>query len=227
MTNEGETTAPTYARLLAALSVGLVLSSALCLALLHVLSPELDPSWHLVSEYAYGAHGPLLRAFFLCWGFGGVSVAVALFPLAKRWWHWLGAGFVLLSGIGAIGGGLFDVRHPLHGLAFGLGVPTLPVGALLLTGLLALQKPSARRIVQLSAHATWLSIVAMGVTMALFISSLKAAGAFHPESGQVLSELPAGVSSLSGYANRLLVLTYLGWLAIAAAMVRSRGAARA
>jgi hypothetical protein len=48
---------------------------------------------------------------------------------------------------------------------------------------------------------------------------LKAADAFHPESGQVLSELPPGVSSLSGYANRLLVLAYLGWLAIVGAVL--------
>jgi hypothetical protein len=200
--------------------MGLASISALCLAALHAVSPELDPSWRMVSEYAYGAHGPLLRGFFLSWGFAGIASALALFPLATRWWHRLGAAFIFASGAGAVGGGLFDIRHAWHGVAFALGVPTLPIGALLLTGLLAGHAPDARRLLQISAHATWLSIVAMGVAMGFFIASLKAAGAFHPESGQVLEVLPEGVTSVSGYANRLLVSTYLAWLAIAGVAVR-------
>lgn len=207
-------------RLFAAAATGLVLLSALCLGALHVLSPELDPSWHMVSEYAYGTHGPLLRGFFACWGSGAIALAIAVLPLGTQWWHRLGAAFVLASGFGAIGGALFDVRHPLHGLAFGLGVPTLPVGALLLTGLLARHAPNARRPLRISAHATWLCIVLMGVSMGLFIASLKAAGAFHPESGQALQTLPAGVTSVSGYANRLLVLAYLTWIALAGMAMR-------
>ncbi len=210
----------TQARRFATASIALALTSALCLAALHVVSPELDPSWHMVSEYAYGTFGPLLRAFFFGWSLSAAASAIALFPLAERWWHRLGVALVCLSGIGAMGGGLFDIRHPLHGLAFALGVPTLPVGALLLTGLLARRAPNFRRVLQVSAHATWLSIVAMGASMAAFIASLKAAGAFHPESAKVLESLPAGVTSVSGYANRLLVLAFLAWLAIAGAAVR-------
>lgn len=211
----------TFSRVLAMASMSLALMAVLCLGALHVMSPELDPSWHMVSEYAYGKHGLLLRGFFLCWGIGGIACAAALFPLAKRWWQRLGAIFVFLSGAGAVGGGLFDIHHELHGLAFVLGVPTLPIGALLLTGLLADHAPTARRKLQISAHATWLAIVAMGITMALFIASLKAAGAFHPESKQVLEALPKGVTSVSGYANRLLVLVYLAWLMMAGAAVRA------
>lgn len=211
---------PRSSPILAAITTGLAAVSAVCLGALHVLSPELDPSWHMVSEYAYGAHGQLLRAFFLCWGAAAVALALAVFPWSTRWWQRLGAILLLVSGAGAVGGGLFDIRHELHGLAFGLGVPTLPISALLLTGLLAQHAPERRPVLRISAHATWLSVVAMGVSMGFFIASLKAAGAFHPESGQVLEVLPAGVTSVSGYANRLLVLAYLGWLAIAGAALR-------
>ncbi len=176
----------------------------------------------MVSEYAYGAHGPLLRVFFACWAFGALASALALFPLGERWPHRLGVALVFVSGLGALGGCLFDIRHPLHGLSFGLGVPTLPIGALLLTGLLVRQAPRARLQLQISAHATWISVVGMGVAMGFFIAALKAAGAFHPESGQVLEALPAGVTSVIGYTNRLLVLTYLTWLGIAGAAVRTR-----
>lgn len=215
---------PRSSRLLATLTMALAASSAVCLAALHVASPELDPSWHMVSEYAYGAHGRLLGAFFFCWGLASFTLAFSVLPRRTRWWHSLGAVLLLVSGAGAIGGGLFDVRHELHGLAFGLGVPALPIGALLLTGLLAERAPRRRRALRMAAHATWLSVVVMGVSMGLFIASLQAAGAFHPESGQVLEVLPAGVTSVSGYANRLLVLAYLAWLALAGAALRDDAA---
>jgi hypothetical protein len=38
------------------------------LASLHVLSPEFDPSWRVISEYALGRYGWLLSLMFLAWG---------------------------------------------------------------------------------------------------------------------------------------------------------------
>jgi len=211
----------TSARFLATLAIGLVSIAALCLAALHLLSSEFDPSWYMVSEYAYGKYGALLRVFFLSWGLGAIALGLATFPWAVPWRHKLGVYLVIISGFGAVGGGLFDVRHALHGLAFGIGVPTLPVGALLLSGLLSKHAPAARRRLRVLAHATWLSILVMAVTMVLFIASLKAAGAFHPESGKALRNLPEGVTSVSGYANRLLVMVYLTWIGVAAGAIRS------
>lgn len=212
---------PESSRIFATLAIGLVSISVFCLGALHLLSPELDPSWHMVSEYAYGSHGSWLRMFFCCWGLGAVSLAIAAFPWTFRAWHKLGAALVLLSGLGALAGGIFDVRHALHGLAFGVGVPTLPIGALLLNSVLIRSEPPARLRLRVSAHATWLGVLLMAVSMGLFITQLKAVGAFHPESHQVLTALPAGVTSVSGYANRLLVLAYLSWIAVASHAIRS------
>lgn len=36
------------------------MTTLVCLAGLHVLSPEFDPSWRVVSEYALGRHGWVL-----------------------------------------------------------------------------------------------------------------------------------------------------------------------
>ena len=216
-----EPTPSASARALATLSMGLVSISALCLGALHLLSSELDPSWHMVSEYAYGNHGALLCVFFLSWGLGAIALGLATIAWADRWRHRLGVCLVIVSGFGAVGGGLFDVRHALHGLAFGIGVPTLPIGALLLNGLLSKHAPAARQRLRVLAHATWICILIMAVTMVLFIASLKAAGAFHPESGQALKSLPHGVTSVSGYANRLLVMVYLTWIGVAAGAIRT------
>lgn len=212
---------PAASRGLMVLSSAFAAAALALLALLHVLSPELDPSWHMVSEYAFGAHGTVLSVFFWCWGLASMTAALAVLFLAERWAQRLGGALVFLSGVGAVAGGLFDVKHELHGLAFALGVPTLPIGALLLTGLLAGVAPSQRTRLRVAAHATWLAILVMGVAMAMFIASLKAAGAFHPESKEVLAALPDGVTSVSGYANRLLIMVDVVWLLAAGAAVRA------
>ena len=61
-------------------------AALLALALLHVLSPELDPSWHMISEYAYGRGGPVLTLLFLCWAASCWCAAVSLVPLLKGAW---------------------------------------------------------------------------------------------------------------------------------------------
>jgi hypothetical protein len=213
---------PAWSAAAAKAALALATLSLLCLAALHVLSPEIEVSWHMVSEYAYGSWGGVLRAFFLAWGLAAWAATAALVPLAAGVRGRMGLLFLLASGAGAIGGGLFDVRHELHGLSFGLGVPTLPVAALLLSGPLARRAPGDRSWLRVAAHATWLSVVLMAVAMVHFISSLERAGAFHPESQTMLTRLPDGVTSLIGYPNRLLVVAYLCWI-----MLASRTALRA
>lgn len=220
MTFQTQVTHAASARALLLGSIALAVTSLMFLASLHVLAPELDPSWHMVSEYAFGSHGLALSVFFWCWGLASMAVALGVYPLATTRVHKLGAALVFVSGVGACAGGLFDIRHELHGLAFALGIPTLPAGALMLTSLLTRLAPGQRTLLRAAAHTTWLSILGMAVSMALFIASLKAAGAFNPESKEVLKELPAGVSTVVGYANRFLVVAYIGWLMTAAVTVQ-------
>ncbi len=183
------------------------------LLLLHVLSPELDPSWHMISEYAYGNFGYVLTLFFLCWGIASWSTAMTLLPLMRNIWSRIGIFFLIISGLGEIMGALFDIRHNLHGAAFGLGVPTLPVAALMISIYFVRTYGIDKIKLLISANLTWISIVLMAGSMILFISALKSVGAFHPEAG-ALTSLPAGITSLVGYANRLLVLSYIAWLIV-------------
>ncbi len=46
------------------------------------------------------------------------------------------------------------------------------------------------------------------------------AGAFHPETKEMLASLPEGVPAVVGYANRLLVVAYLVWLLVVGGTVR-------
>src|SRR6266536_807487 len=51
----------------ARLSIAAAAAVLLLLASLHVLSPEFDPSWRVVSEYANGRYGWVLSLMFAAW----------------------------------------------------------------------------------------------------------------------------------------------------------------
>lgn len=192
------------------------LGSAVALLALHAFSPEFDPTWRMISEYAYGNYGFMLTLFFFLWGTAEWCAVAALSPVVSGGWTKLALVLLFVSGAGAFMGGLFDVRHPLHGAAFGIGVPFIPVSALILSYHLVRRNASLDRSIIWSAHTTWLSLIAMMVSMALFITGLKAAGAFHPEAPpQMMQVLPEGVPAVTGIPNRLLVLAYIGWTYLA------------
>ncbi len=185
--------------------------SLVCLFTLHFVSQEFKPGFRMVSEYALGNYKWLLTLFFLCWGFCSITSGLVLWNVVTTVWAKLGIIFLFVSGIGAIMGGLFDVQHKLHGLSFGLGVPFLPIGALLITYHL-LNKPdwqSYRVSLLFSSHSVWISLVLMGGAMFLFFSSLKSAGIAYGPNAAPLTVLPKGVTSVHGWANRLLVLCYI------------------
>jgi hypothetical protein len=207
------------------ISLGLTLLATAALVALHVLSPEIDPVWHMVSEYAFGDHGWVLSVFFFAWGLAYWAGALALAPVARGWTARIGVGLLFVTGLGAIMGGLFDVRHPLHGAAFAIGVPFLPIAALLVTGHLRRTHGLNSPYLRFAAHAPWVSLVLMGVTMWLFISGMSAAGALS-QTPQLVTTLPDGVIAIHGIANRLLVASYLAWLALASVSLRGRPATR-
>lgn len=187
------------------------LISILCIVTLHFLSSEFKPNFRMVSEYALGKHKWLLTTFFIFWGLCTILSALMLWSVVTSGWAQFGVVLLFVTGIGAIMGGLFDVQHKLHGLAFGIGIPFLPIGALLITYHL-LQKaewqPYSTALL-LSSHSIWISLVFMGASMFLLFSTLKSTGiAFGPDAPP-LSELPKGVIGVNGWANRMLVVCYI------------------
>ncbi len=53
------------------------------LAALHLLRPELDPSWRFISEYELGAHGWLMRLAFLSLALSRGALCVAVSRLQR------------------------------------------------------------------------------------------------------------------------------------------------
>ena len=202
----------------AMLTIATGIISLLCLLLLHFTSPEFKPGWRMVSEYALGKNKKTLTIFFLLWGAASILSACLLWNITTSNWGRLGAALVFITGIGAIFGGLFDVKHKLHGLAFFLGVPFFPIGALLLSyNLIKNESWSNHQTpILISAHLTWIGLVLMASSMILLFSGFKKAGvAFGPNTDPP-DNLPSGVIGINGYANRFLIICYIAWLIVIA-----------
>jgi hypothetical protein len=193
--------------------------SLICLLVLHFVSPEFKPSWRMISEYAMGRHKKLITSFFFCWGLSSIFLSLLLWSKVNTVWGVAGVLLLFISGIGEIMGGLFDVNHKHHGLAFLLGVPTLPAAALLV-GYDLIRTPNFEEqmtSIVLSSHAPWISLIMMGASMAIMFAGFKKAGILMGPNVKPPDTVPPGVVALAGYANRLLVLCYVGWLIIIAA----------
>lgn len=202
--------------MLANLSIFSALLSLLSLMVLHFVSREFQPSWRMVSEYAQGNHTWLITSFFLLWGVSSILIGILILNLSPSLWLQIGVIFLCLSGIGAIMGGLFDVNHKLHGLAFMLGIPTFIVGSLLTAYPILHMEQWAeyKSIILWSTHAIWISVLLMGISMGILFSGFKKAGIDFGPDATPPEKLPDGITAFNGYANRLLIICYLCWNAL-------------
>jgi hypothetical protein len=200
----------------ALLSTGCGILSLMSLFALHFASPEFKPNWRMISEYAFGKNKWLITAFFMLWGTSSILLAVFLWGVVDSKAAQVGVILLLISGIGEWMGGLFDVKHKHHGLAFLLGIPSLPVAALLIGYHIADLAPwnqSATAII-LTSHVPWISLVLMAAGMATMFAAFKRAGMPMGPNIPPPDAPPAGAFIWSGYANRLLVICYVGWLVL-------------
>lgn len=202
------------------LAIGATLASVLGLVALHFLSPEFHPSWRMVSEYANGSYRWVLTLVFLSWALGSFALAFALQPAMSGWLGAAGLIFLLAAGVGEAMGGLFDVNHRLHGAAFAIGVPALPIAAILVT---VAMRRSGFDVALWAGVLPILSMVVMAVSMMMLFSSLQAAGISMSANSQPLPALPEGVSAWTGWANRLVFATYYLWVIVAARALLARG----
>jgi hypothetical protein len=184
--------------------------TVLLLLLLHFLSPEFDPSWRMVSEYALGSYNGVLLLMFISWALSTWALAFAVRPSLPTPGGRIGWGLLIVSGFGMLMGGLFAIPHTLHGPAAAIGLPTFCVAAVLVT--LSLKKSSTGNYLfpLWRAHLQWISLVLLAVAMGVLISGFVTAGV-DMSSGKAPERLPDGVIGLVGYVNRLLIVVYCYW----------------
>lgn len=194
-------------------AIGLTLTSFALLVALHVLSPEFDPSFRMVSEYAYGHYGWVLSLMFLAGGLNSWALAAALWNKMKTKRGKIGLWFLLLAGLGSAMASVFDITHSVgHNIAGLLGIGCMPPAALLITGdlrRLPVWAPAIRRL-RILAHLTWISIVLLAVSMIIMTAQFTHLYGKPPEHAP--STLPHGVIGLVGWADRLILLTTFAWI---------------
>ncbi len=197
------------ARLAIATSVAVLL----LLAGLHLLSPEFDPSWRVVSEYANGQYGWVLSLMFLSWAVSSWALAFAIWSQVRTTAGKIGLIFLIVAGVGEAMASVFDINHPLHGLASILGVPSLPIAAMLISVRLSRTQPwsAAKKALLSTANLTWMSVVLLVVTFIVMIVTYTQSGVIIDPQAKVIA-LPPGVIALVGWANRLLVALYCVWV---------------
>jgi hypothetical protein len=193
------TIAAVYSLGATALALGLV-------ALLHRLEPEFDPSWRMLSEYSLGQYGALMRVAFLAAGAGVIAVAVALSKSA-----WPACLLLALVASGPLGAAFIDTDpittpraqlsrksniHAALGSLFILGFPL----AAAVAGISAAGDPAVGAVLAWASAVPWIAL-AWYLGTSLRHARPDAVGA--PE-------------VRIGWPNRVSMLAYLGWVALAA-----------
>jgi hypothetical protein len=193
--------------------------AVILLAALHVLSPEFDPSWRVVSEYANGSFGWVLSLMFACWAISTWALAFTVKGYLQTRADKIGYWILILAGAGQALASVFDIDQPLHGLADLLGGAGFPIAAMAITITLCRAQPwlRSKRTLLWSANLTWISVVATIASVVILYITYTHAGGHVPSDGKSLplgTVLPAGVIAVVGYANRFMVLAACAWTII-------------
>jgi hypothetical membrane protein len=197
----------------ARIAIAAAVTALLLLAGLHMLSPEFDPSWRMVSEYANGHYGWVLSLMFASWAVSSWSLAFAIRSQAGTRAGKIGLGFLVAAGVGEAMAVIFDNNHPpLHDMAGYISILSLPIAAILISVSLGRTQlwSATRKALLWTANLTWASVVLLAATfIAMIVSYTQAGGDMTANAVKVL---PPGVIGLVGWANRLLVIVYCVWV---------------
>lgn len=208
---------PSIAIIGARLAIAAAAAVLLLLVSLHVLGPDFDPSFRMVSEYALGQYGWVLSLLFLAWGISSWALAVALRSQVTTKAGKVGVWLLVVAGIGEALAAVFDITHDTgHSIAQLLGVGGFLIAAMVLSvslGRIPAWRGVKRPLLWL-AHLSWISVVLLGATLVLMtVKFAQAYGGQLPQ--QAPTHLPAGVLGLDGWANRLYVLFSCTWVLVA------------
>src|SRR6478609_5962765 len=98
---------PKNSLIAAQLAIGLIITYQLILIALIFIRPDLDPSWHTISEWAIGRHGWIMSLAFIISAFSYASLLVLLKSQVRGITGSIGIVLLAICVIGTIGVGLF------------------------------------------------------------------------------------------------------------------------
>jgi len=200
------------------LAIGMSIAVLVLLISLHILSPEFNPAWRMVSEYANGKYAWVLSLMFFLWGAASWALAYTLWPHVQTTAGKIGLLFLVAAGIGEVMASVFDINHKLHGVSAMIGIPSLSIAAMLISFALVRTEPwsVARTPLLWTANLTWVSILLMAIAFAVMMATYAQAGGDMSANAEAVTTLPDGVIALVGWANRFLIVVYCSWVMIVA-----------
>lgn len=179
-------------RALAAASIALSLIGVVAVVALHVLRPELAPISHRLSEYAIGRYGGLMTAAFVCVGASLLTLAGAIVGADRRWCSRVVAAAVGVAGVGMVVSGVFRTDVSRSGAtADALHSAASGLATLALIG----------------AAVFWTAVASRRAAPVVLATMGLALGAVSPTLHR---------SRWTGLSQRLLWLTLLAWVIVAA-----------
>jgi hypothetical membrane protein len=194
-----------------------VVAQLLLLGSLHVLSPEFEPAWRVISEYANGDHGWVLSLSFVAGACGAWALAVAIWSQVRTTSARVGLVVLLVAGLGQALAAIFDINHPLHNMAGFLGTLGFAIAAVLIGVALSRTEPWARprKALLWTAQLPWIALFLFIATTVLLVVTFAQAGGEAPPDGQALSlgtALPDGTIAVNGWFNRLIIIAGAVWI---------------
>ncbi len=180
------------------------------LTTLHVLKPDYDPTWRLISEYEIGEYGWVMRMAFFCWGLAFVSLSLGTWSMLQAFSGFMGKWGLLVLGIAVIGAGFFaplpitttirTTTDRIHGACGGILIFTFPLLAPFASYAITKQLSDQRSKLIICAVTllVWIGI-------AVFFSALIK---YSPEA----KTRNYSAATLIGLPNRFMVFTYTVWL---------------
>jgi hypothetical protein len=216
MTDDTATAKPATAvsRTAALLSFASAATFVVLLTALHFIKPELDPSWHFISEYAIGRYGWVMVLAFLSLALSYVSLFVAIRAHLQTIAGRIGLALLLVSALGLTIAAIFTTdpitvsedavttEGTLHNVGGTLGI-AMPIAAALIGWKLA-RNPAWSSAKRPILWATGLALVA-------FVVSFVSLGVMVSQSGGKF-----GPDVLVGWPNRFEIVVYSVWLMVVA-----------
>jgi hypothetical protein len=193
------------------LSTGFSAAFLLLLFVLHFLEPEFDPSWRMISEYAIGGYGWLMRLAFFCWGGSVLTLLAAIWPDLRTLSGKIARGWLVVIVAALFGAGIFVTQpitepatttaHVLHSVCGVIVIMTFPIAASLAARSLS-QHPDWTPV---KGRLLWLTML-VWLSMFAFFGSIIVSNMFNPDAGR------NGPEVYIGWPNRIMVIVYHLWL---------------
>ena len=177
------------------------------IALLHVLEPDYDPSWRMISEYSLGRYGWVMRLAFVTMAIGIAAACVALWPIGGAW----AIGLAVVA-LGALGAAFIDADPIMtpRDQATPVGRAHTLLGGVMLAGF----PPAALSAgVGVAPAFGWTLAIASVVPFACLVWFLTALAPARGQGGSPEIRI--------GWPDRFCLLAYLAWVVLAAVGVLS------